>query len=87
MMKKILGLMILILAMVGVGFSQKPIPDRKPFESADESKTKKPTDADKTAVFDENGNIKRGASLSQKAKKVSLAKVLQNPSGIQAGRE
>ncbi|MDQ3180184.1 MAG: DUF4920 domain-containing protein [Acidobacteriota bacterium] len=78
-MKKILGLMILILAVVGVGFSQKPMPDRKPFEMADGGETKKPTDADKTAVFDKNGNIKRGAPLSPKAKKVSLAKVLKTP--------
>lgn len=78
-MKKILGLMILTLAMVGVGFSQKPVPDRKPFENADNSKEKKPTEADKTAVFDKDGNIKRGAPLSAKAKKVSLAKVLKTP--------
>lgn len=88
-MKKILGLMILTLAMVGVGFSQKPVPDRKPFEKADgdkmkmpteeSGKMKKPTDADKTAVFDNDGNIKRGAPLSAKAKKVSLAKVLKTP--------
>ena len=78
-MKKILGLMILTLAMVGVGFSQKPMPDRKPFENADNSKEKKPSEADKTAVFDKNGNIKRGAPISAKAKKVSLAKVLKEP--------
>ncbi len=78
-MKKILGLMILTLAMVGVNFSQKPMPDRKPFEKADSGETKKPTDADKTAVFDKNGNIRRGAPLSANAKKVSLAKVLKKP--------
>ncbi len=71
--------MILTLAIVGVGFSQKPMPDRKPFENAADSKTKKPTDADKTAIFDKNGYIKRGAPLSAKAKKVSLAKVLKKP--------
>ena len=76
-MKKILGLMILTLAMVGVGFSQKPTPDRKPFEMADGEK--KPSEADKTAVFDKDGNIKRGAPISAKAKKVSLAKVLKEP--------
>ena len=79
MMKKILGLIILTLAIVGVGFSQKPMPDRKPFENEDNGKMKKPTDADKTATFDESGNIKRGAPLSANAKKVSLAKVLQKP--------
>lgn len=76
-MKKILGLMILTLAMVGVGFSQKPTPDRKPFEMADGEK--KPSHADKTAVFDKDGNIRRGAPISAKAKKVSLAKVLKEP--------
>ena len=87
-MKKILGLMILTLAMVGVGFSQKPMPERKPFENQESGmkmskeeggKMKKPTDADKTASFDKDGNIKRGAPLSAKTKKVSLAKVLQKP--------
>lgn len=71
--------MILTLAMVGVGFSQKPMPDRKPFENADDGTMKMPTEADKTAVFDKDGNIKRGAPLSAKAKKVSLAKVLKTP--------
>lgn len=55
------------------------MPDRKPVETADDSKMKKPTEADKTAVFDKDGNLKRGAPLSAKTKKVSLAKVLNTP--------
>ena len=79
MMKKILSLMILTLAMAGVGFSQKPIPDRKPVEMAGGDKMKKPTDADKISAFDKDGNIKRGAPISATTKKVSLAKIMANP--------
>ena len=79
MMKKILGLMILTLATVGVGFSQKPMPDKKPMEMANGDKMKKPTDADKISAFDKDGNIKRGAPISATTKKVSLAKIMANP--------
>ncbi len=67
MMKNFLGLGILTLALAGVGFGQEKMDEMKP------------TDADKTANFDANGKMTRGASLSAKAEKVSLAKVLENP--------
>jgi len=67
-MKKILGLMILTLALSLTAFSQE------------KTEKAKPTDADKVATFDADGMIKRGAALSDKAEKVSLAKVLENPS-------
>lgn len=65
-MKKLLGLMILTTALSIAGFAQ-------------EKMEMKPTDADKTANFDANGMIKRGAPLSAKTQKVSLAKAMKNP--------
>lgn len=67
-MKKLFGLMILTFALSFAAFAQEKM------EKA------KPTDADKQANFDASGMIKRGAPLSSNAKKVSLAKVLENPS-------
>jgi hypothetical protein len=66
-MKKIFGLMILTAALTIAGFAQE--------------KTEKamPTDADKTANFDAGGMLKRGAPLSDRAPKVSLAKAMKNP--------
>ena len=84
-MKRILGLMIFTFALAGAAFAQKPMPDKMPLENAGESKMKKPTDADKTGVFGKDGNIRRGAPISAKTKKVSLAKVLMEP-GKYAGK-
>jgi hypothetical protein len=67
-MKKLFGLMILTLALSLAAFAQEKM------------EKSKPTDADKQATFDADGMIKRGAALSDKAEKVSLAKVLENPS-------
>lgn len=64
MMKKIFGLIILTLTFAGAGLAQEKA---------------KPTDADKQANFDASGIIRRGAPLSTKAKKVSLAKAMKNP--------
>jgi hypothetical protein len=66
-MKKLFGLMILTLALSFAAFAQEKM------------KESKPTDADKQVNFDSKGLIKRGAPLSRKAEKVSLAKVLENP--------
>lgn len=66
-MNKFFGLVILTLVFSFAAFAQ-------------EKMEKKPTDADKQANFDANGLIKRGAPLSKKAEKVSLAKVMENPS-------
>jgi hypothetical protein len=67
-MKKLFGLMILTFALSFAAFAQE------------KTKEAKPTDADKQANFDSKGMIKRGAALSSKAEKVSLAKVMENPS-------
>jgi hypothetical protein len=67
-MNKFFGLIILTLALSLAAFAQE------------KTKEAKPTDADKQAAFDASGMIKRGAPLSAKAEKVSLAKVLANPS-------
>ena len=67
-MKKIPGLLILVLAFAVVaGFAQGKMEHASP------------TDADKAANFDASGVIKRGAPLSAKVKKVSLAKAMKNP--------
>lgn len=66
-MKKILSLMILVLAFSVSAFAQM------------EKKEKvMPTDKDKTEAIPASGVLKRGAALG-KSKKVSLAKVLANP--------
>jgi hypothetical protein len=67
-MKKLFGLMILTLMLSLTAFAQEKM------------ESKKPTDADKQATFDADGMIKRGAAFSAKAEKVSLAKVMENPS-------
>ena len=67
-MKEIISLIILTLALSLAAFAQE------------KTEKDKPTDADKQAAFDASGMIKRGAALSDKAEKVSLAKVLENPS-------
>lgn len=68
-MKKILSLMILVLAFSALtAFAQE------------KKEMKKPTEADKIADFDADGTIKRGAALAAGGvKKVSLAKVLTDP--------
>lgn len=79
-MKKILGLMILGLASASVNLAQTPTKaeETKPMVMEKMSEMK-PSDEDKTAKFDADGKIKRGATLSSKAEKVSLAKILENP--------
>ncbi|HLM03331.1 MAG TPA: DUF4920 domain-containing protein [Pyrinomonadaceae bacterium] len=66
-MKKLFGLLILTFVLSFAAFAQEKM------------KEAKPTDADKQANFDSKGMIRRGAALSDKAEKVSLAKVLENP--------
>ncbi|MET0754389.1 MAG: DUF4920 domain-containing protein [Pyrinomonadaceae bacterium] len=66
-MKKILSLMILVLAFAVSAFAQMEMKDKT-----------QPTDKDKTEVIPANGVLKRGAMIGN-AKKVSLAKVLANP--------
>ncbi|MDQ3711574.1 MAG: DUF4920 domain-containing protein [Acidobacteriota bacterium] len=76
-MKKFLSLMILTLtsASVGLAQTQPKIDEPKPPQMETE---KKPSATDKTAVFDAEGKIKRGAAIGA-AKKVSLAKAIKNP--------
>lgn len=66
-MKKILGLLILALAFSFTAFAQ------------DKMDKMSPTEKDKTEAIPTNGVLKRGAALGN-SKKVSLAKVLANPS-------
>jgi hypothetical protein len=66
-MKKILSLMILTVAFSMSAFAQ---------ESAEHAK---PTEKDKTEAIPAGGVLKRGAALGN-AKKVSLAKIMENPS-------
>ena len=69
-MKKVLGLITLTLVLAGASFAQEKM-DKM-------SMGKSPTEADKTASFDKDGKIKRGAAIGS-AKKVSLAKALKDP--------
>ncbi len=66
-MKKLLILAIFVFAAAGASFAQENKMEMKP------------TDADKQANFDASGKILRGSALAG-AKKVSLAKVLADPS-------
>src|SRR5215211_2647734 len=66
-MKKILSLMVLVLAFSAAAFAQEKM------------EGKSPTDKDKTEAIPTDGVLKRGAALGN-SKKVSLAKVLGNPS-------
>ncbi len=66
-MKNLIYLTILLLAFSLNAFAQE------------ETDKMKPTNADKTANFDKDGKITRGATINPKAKKVSLAKVMENP--------
>jgi len=65
-MKKVLSLMIMVLAFSFAAFAQ-------------EKMETKPTEKDKTEVIPTDGVLKRGAALG-KSKKVKLAKVMANPS-------
>lgn len=67
-MKKILSLMILVLAFSVSAFAQM-----------EKNEKAKPIDKDKTEAIPASGVLKRGAAIG-KSKKVSLAKVLANPS-------
>lgn len=67
-MKKILSLMILATAFSLPGFAQGKMGETKP------------TEKDKTEAIPAKGALKRGAPLGN-SKKVSLAKVLENPTG------
>ena len=83
-MKKFLSSIALTLCAASAGFGQTPtkIDEPKPPQSANESVGKmshaKPTEEDKTAVFDANGKIKRGAAIGA-SEKVSLSKAMKNP--------
>ena len=66
-MKKILSLMIMVLAFSVVGFAQGM------------TEKAKPTETDKTEAIPTKGVMKRGAAIGN-SKKVSLAKVIANPS-------
>ena len=66
-MKKFISLMILVLAFTVSAFAQEKM------------EQKKPTEKDKTEAIPTKGVLKRGTAIG-KAKKVSLAKVLENPS-------
>lgn len=81
-MKKFLGLMILTFALVGVGYSQQPMSDKKAMmaEDKDGEMMKKPSGEDKISTFDKDGKIKRGAPLSAKTEKVALTKIMADPS-------
>jgi len=76
-MKKVLSLMILTLASgtIGLAQTQPKIDEPKPPQFEME---KEPSATDKTAVFDADGKIKRGAMVGT-AKRVSLAKAIKNP--------
>jgi Domain of unknown function (DUF4920) len=65
-MKKLLLFAFLIVAFSFSAFAQEKMNE------------KSPTDADKVAEFNSQGKILRGAAIG-KSKKVSLAKVLENP--------
>jgi hypothetical protein len=67
-MKKIISLMVLVLAFSAAAFAQE-----KKMEG------KSPTEKDKTEAIPTDGVLKRGAMLGN-SKKISLAKVLKNPS-------
>lgn len=66
-MKKIISLMVVVLALSFAAFAQE------------EKMEKKPTEQDKTEAIPVGGTLKRGAALGN-SKKVSLAKVLADPS-------
>lgn len=65
-MKKIFGLVILVLAFSFTALAQEKMGGAKP------------TDEDKTAAIPEKGVLKRGAPIGD-SKKVSLAKVMKDP--------
>jgi len=69
-MKKILSLMVLVLAFSVSAFAQ---------DKMDKMDKMSPTEKDKTEAIPTNGYLKRGAPIGN-SKKVSLAKVLANPS-------
>ena len=66
-MKKIISLMVLVLAFSLSAFAQEKMEQNKP------------TEKDKTEAIPTGGVLKRGAMLGN-SKKVSLSKVLENPS-------
>lgn len=72
-MKKFLVLAIAIMAFSFSALAQENMEKMEKMEGT------KPTDADKTAVIPTKGYLKRGAPLG-KSEKVSLAKVMQDPS-------
>ena len=78
-MKKILSLMILVLAFSLSAFAQTDT-GKTEMKKTDkmEMSEKKPTDKDKTEAIPADGVLKRGAMLG-KSKKVSLAKIMANP--------
>jgi hypothetical protein len=77
-MKKIFSLMILVLAFSFAAFAQGEKSETK-MKMNEKSEAMKPTDKDKTEAIPTSGVLKRGATIG-KSKKVSLAKILDNPS-------
>lgn len=79
-MKKFLGLMALGVISASVGMAQKPTRGEEIQSSAalEQTTEKKPSADDKTAKFDADGKIKRGAAIGT-AKKVSLAEAMKDP--------
>ncbi len=80
-MKKIIGVMVLGMISASIGFAQISSPGdelKTPSAAAEEMSEKQPSAADKTAKFDADGKIKRGAAIGS-AKKVSLAEAMKNP--------
>lgn len=71
--------MILGSALAGAGYAQeKKTEQMKPMDMQMKSEKKKPSDDDKTATFDADGKIRRGAEIG-KADKVSLVEAMKNP--------
>ncbi len=74
-MKKILSLMMLVLAFSLTAFAQEKMDKMDKMEMGKMS----PSEMDKTETIPANGVLKRGAALGN-SKQVRLAKVLANPS-------
>jgi hypothetical protein len=77
-MKKFLSLMFLVFAFAFSAFAQDD-KSKTEMKKTEMSEKAKPTDKDKTEAIPAGGVLKRGAALG-KSKKVSLAKVMENPS-------
>lgn len=74
-MKRIISLMMLTLAFSLAASAQ----DSKPVKTIEAAAEAKPTEKDKTEAIPADGVLRRGAALGA-SKKVSLAKVMKDPS-------